>query len=150
MGVGAELEAAFVVELFDRVHQSLVALLDEVEEAQAAPLVLFGDRHDQSQVGVNHAATSHVGIFHDPLERAAVTLGQTGGLEPLFGFLARLDAPRQVDFLGPGQERHSADFAQVVPYRVGGVDLVGRTGVKLVAGRLLGGVAVAHTFVRVV
>jgi hypothetical protein len=49
-GVGAELEAAAVLELVDRPHQAGVAFLDQVEEAQAAVAVLLGDRDDQPQV----------------------------------------------------------------------------------------------------
>jgi hypothetical protein len=49
-GVGAELEAAAVLELVDRPHQAGVAFLDQVQEAQAAVAILLGDRDDQPQV----------------------------------------------------------------------------------------------------
>ena len=49
-GVGGELEAAAVLVLVDRPHQAGVALLDQVQEAQAAVAVLLGDRDDQPQV----------------------------------------------------------------------------------------------------
>ena len=55
-GVGAELEAAAVLELVHRPHQARVALLDQVEEAQAAVAVLLGDGDDQPQVAFGEAA----------------------------------------------------------------------------------------------
>ena len=55
-GVGAELEAAAILELVDRPHQAGVALLDQVEEAQAAVAVLLGDRDHQPQVAFRKTA----------------------------------------------------------------------------------------------
>ena len=52
-GIGGELEALAPVELLDGVDQAEVALLDQVGEGQARPLVLAGHRHDQPQVGVD-------------------------------------------------------------------------------------------------
>jgi hypothetical protein len=52
-GVGRELVAAAVLELVDRLHQADVALLDEVEELQAAVGVLLGDRHHEAEVGLD-------------------------------------------------------------------------------------------------
>ena len=49
--VGRELEATAVFVLVHCPHQARVALLDEIQEAQAAVAVFLGDRHDQSQVG---------------------------------------------------------------------------------------------------
>ena len=49
-GVGRELVAAGRLELVDRPHQAGVALLDQVEEAQAAVAVALGDGDDQPQV----------------------------------------------------------------------------------------------------
>ena len=48
--VGRELEAATVLVLVHRPHQSRVALLDQIQEAQAAVTVFLGDRHDQPQI----------------------------------------------------------------------------------------------------
>ncbi len=50
-GVGGELIPAGMVEPVDRSHQAGVALLDQVQEAQAAVAVAFGDGNGQSQVG---------------------------------------------------------------------------------------------------
>ena len=54
-GVGGELVAALVLELLDRAHEADVALLDEVEEAEAAVGVALGDRHDEPEVGLDEA-----------------------------------------------------------------------------------------------
>jgi hypothetical protein len=55
-GVGRELVAALVLELVDGLHEADVALLDQVEELQAAVRVLLGDRHDEAQVGLDQLA----------------------------------------------------------------------------------------------
>jgi hypothetical protein len=49
-GVGAELVAAGVFEFIDGPHQAGVALLDQIEERQAAVAVFLGDTDDQPQV----------------------------------------------------------------------------------------------------
>ena len=49
-GVGRELVAAGRLELVDRPHQARVAFLDEVQEAQAAVAIAFGDGDDQPQI----------------------------------------------------------------------------------------------------
>ena len=51
--VRGELVALGVVELLDRADQPEVALLDQVEEDQAAADVALGDRHHQAQVGLD-------------------------------------------------------------------------------------------------
>ena len=55
-GVGAELVAAAVLVLVDGPHQAGVALLDQVEERQAAVAVLLGDRDDQPEVAAGELA----------------------------------------------------------------------------------------------
>ena len=48
--VGRELVAAAVLEFFDRLHETDVAFLDQVEELQSAVRVLLGDRDDEAKV----------------------------------------------------------------------------------------------------
>src|SRR5438874_5972924 len=76
-GVGRKLVAAPVLELLDRAHESDVALLDEVEELEAAANVPLGDRHDQAEVGLDHLLLGAPGaelggadVAHRALERA--------------------------------------------------------------------------------
>ena len=88
--VGAELVAAAVLELVDRLHQADVAFLDQVEELQAAVGVFLGDRDDQAQVGLDHfllgdarlalALLDHV---HDPAELAQAHAGGCGDVGDL-------------------------------------------------------------------
>src|SRR5471030_270088 len=54
--IGRKLVAATVFELVHRFHQADVALLDQIEELQAAVGVFLGDRNDQAQVGLGHFA----------------------------------------------------------------------------------------------
>src|SRR3954470_9363663 len=72
--VGRELVAALVLELVDRLHEADVALLNQVEELQAAVRVLLGDRNDQAQVGLDElrlGALRHALAFVDVVVRDA-------------------------------------------------------------------------------
>ncbi len=53
-GVGGEFVTATIFEFVHRLHQADVALLDQVEELQAAVGVLLGDGDNQPQVGFHH------------------------------------------------------------------------------------------------
>jgi hypothetical protein len=75
-----------------RADQAQRALLDQVEEAEAAAQVALGDRDDQAQVGLDHL--------------------------PLRQHVAALDPLRQLDLLGGGEQLHLADRAQVEAQRV--------------------------------
>ena len=65
-GVGGELVAPAVLELFHRPHQADVAFLDQVQEGQAAVGVFLGDGDDQAQVGLHQF---HAGLIGFPLAR---------------------------------------------------------------------------------
>ena len=86
-GVGGELKALGVVELFDRLDQTQITLLNQVKELHTAPHITLGDGNDQTQVGFAQAL---LGFF---------TIRTAG-----------LDLQRQIDFLLGGQQRHAADF----------------------------------------
>ena len=70
-GVGGELVAAAVFEFVDGLHQADVALLNEVEELEAAVGVLFGDGDDQAQVGFDQLALGLIGV-HVALDHLAL------------------------------------------------------------------------------
>jgi hypothetical protein len=61
-GVRAELVAALVLELLDRLHQADVALLDEVEELEPAVRVLLRDRHDEPEVRLDQLGLGTIGL----------------------------------------------------------------------------------------
>ena len=103
--VRRELVAAAVVELLDRPDQSQRALLDQVQEGQAASHVALGDRDDEAQVGLDH-----------------VLLGE---------HVAALDALGERDLFGGAQQRHAADRAQVEPQRVQAGSTVGVDSTRL-------------------
>src|SRR5216683_2173621 len=63
VGVSGELEPLVVVELLDREDQAHVALLDQIQEAQAAAEVLLGDRDHQAQVGLSQPLLGLVGAL---------------------------------------------------------------------------------------
>ncbi len=81
-----------MVELLDRADQAERALLDEVEERQAATEVALGDRHDEAQVRLDH-----------------VLLGL---------HVTALDALGERDLELRRQQRDPADRAQVQTQRV--------------------------------
>ena len=90
--VGRELVAGSPVVLLDGAHEADVALLDEVEEEHAAADVALRDRHHETQVGLDQLAAR--------------------------GGVVALDALGQRDLLGGGQQRGTADLAQVGAHRI--------------------------------
>src|SRR3546814_20372054 len=52
--IGAELVAAAVFELIDRLHQPDIAFLDQIQELQPAIGVFLGDRDHEAQIGLDH------------------------------------------------------------------------------------------------
>src|SRR6185312_8489336 len=83
-GVGRELVAAAVLEFVDGLHQADIALLDEVQELQAAVRILLGDRDHEAKVGLDHLllgdgrfALALLHLVHDP--------AVLGDVEPRFG-----------------------------------------------------------------
>ena len=90
-GVGDEFEAAGFVEFLGGLDEAEVALVDEVGQAEALVLVLFGNGDDEAEVGP--------GEF---LEGPLVTLA---------------DALGELDFLLDGDEFFLADFLQVLVQR---------------------------------
>src|SRR3990172_1027260 len=87
-GVGRKLVPPPVLELVDRLHQTDVPLLDEVEELQPPVGVFLGDRHHQAEVRLHQFALRLPGLafalFHQPQR-----LGEIAGLQarlPLHAF----------------------------------------------------------------
>src|SRR6266567_3003803 len=90
--VGRELVALAVVELLDRPDQAERALLNQIEEAEAAAEIRLRDRDDEAKVRLDHLR--------------------------LRGHVAALDPLRQIDLLVGGQQRHLADLSEVQPKRI--------------------------------
>jgi hypothetical protein len=109
-GVGRELVAPAVVELLDRPHEAEIALLDEVEQGDAAADVALGDRHHETQIGL-------------------------GELAPGFGVVP-LDPLGEADLFVGGQQRHLADGAQILAH---GIDARRRRGAARRLGRIVRG-----------
>src|SRR5664280_1665544 len=78
--IGRELIAAAVFELVHGLHQADVALLNQVEELQAAIGVLLGDGHHQPQVGFDQLPLGVFGVhvaLHD-FALGALQFGEVG------------------------------------------------------------------------
>ena len=84
-GVGRELVAAAVLELVDGLHEADVALLNEVEELEAAVGVLFGDGDDEAQVGFDQLALGLLGV-HVALDHFALGALELGDGDAGVGF----------------------------------------------------------------
>ena len=60
-GIGRELVTAAPLEFVDRFHQADIALLDQVQELQAAVVVLLGNRDDEPEIGLDQLALCLLG-----------------------------------------------------------------------------------------
>jgi len=113
-GVGAELVAAGVVELVGRLHQADVALLDQVQEGEAAADILLGDADDEPEVGLNQMTASLLAVISVLLKLLALHLvGPLLALEPGGGVAAALHALGEPDLLLHRQQVGLADLLQV-------------------------------------
>ena len=86
-GIGAELETAPRVELADRTQKSHVALLDQVEEVDAASQIALGHADHQPQIGVDQGV---IGVHGALVSRIQLVLelmvgGQVAVQGPLVG-----------------------------------------------------------------
>ena len=91
--IRGELEAAAPVELLDRAIEAERSLLDQVEERHSQPAISLGDRDDEPQVRLDHAA-----------------LGDR---------ITALDALRERDLVGSGQELVAAHVCEEELQRIG-------------------------------
>ena len=105
-GVSRKLGAFGRVEALDAFHQTDIALVDEVEQWQAQPVVIAGDLHHQPQVGLDHVLSRLLVAFFDALS--------------------------QGNLFGGGQQFHLPDLAQI---ELQGRELVGFAGTGLCAIR---------------
>ena len=121
-GVGGELVALRVVELFDRTDQTEVTLLDQVQELHATPGVALGQGHDQAEVGLEQVVLRLLAVLGQEVQLAALAAGHLVGLvlQLVLGVQAGLDAAGQVDFLLGVQQGNLADLLEVVLDGVGG------------------------------
>src|SRR5262252_5124563 len=121
-GIGRELVAATILEFVDRLHQADVALLDQVEELQAAVGVFLGDGDDEAQVRLHHlllglarlalALLHHV---HDLAELADLESGLAREhLDLVAVLLDLLLVPRDEALPAPGRKlRHAIEPARI-------------------------------------
>src|SRR5436305_9428653 len=101
VGVRRKPEPLAPVIAVDRLVQADVALLHQVEEAQAAAEILLGHRDDQPQVGLDQ-----------PLARSLTHLP------------ARVALLRELDLLLGSQQRRPTDLAKVQGCRVAAAELL--------------------------
>lgn len=84
-GVSAELNATTGQETIDGFHQAEVALGDEVEDGQAAVVVIGGKFHHEAKIGFDHEFAGMVFASADPAGEAEFLLPiQEGGFADAF------------------------------------------------------------------
>src|SRR5712692_2060222 len=83
--VGRELVAAAVFELVQGLHQADVALLNQIQELQAAVGVLLGNRHDEPEVRFDQLLLGLLGLPLAPDDRIERLLELLGRLRKVFG-----------------------------------------------------------------
>ena len=126
-GVGRELEPFGVVELLDGPDEAEVALLDQVEEQQPASEVALRDGHHQPEVGLDELPLGVEAVVNTRLERQQLGVGYQRAVavvvlelgDPVHCGETGLDALRQANLLGAGEQRDLADLLQVHADRVG-------------------------------
>ena len=117
--IGGELEAFAPVEFFNGMHETEVALLDEVEEGKTRCLVLLGDGNNETQVRL-HEGT--LGNF--ALAKGLAQLAALGGGEGLclfhFGgsFFASFDGLGEADFVVLREKGVLTDVGEVEAYEI--------------------------------
>ena len=84
-GVGREFVTATVLELVDGLHEADVALLNEVEELEAAVGVLLRDGDDEAKVGLDELALGALGV-HVALDHLALGALEVGDGDAGVGF----------------------------------------------------------------
>ncbi len=118
-GVGGELEALAPVELFDGVHETEVALLDEVKQRQARGLVLLGDRNHEAEVRLDEGAFGVVAGANGAANFAlACSSNRFFGFEFGTCFDALLDELREANFVVLRQQRVLTNVRQVETNKV--------------------------------
>ena len=110
-GVGGELEALAPVELVDRVLESEVALLHQVEQVHPGwQRVAAGDADHEAKVGADEPVLGRGGPGHVAAQLCAPFAGvQTGA-----GGDALLDELGELALLRCVQQRHCADLVEVL------------------------------------
>ncbi len=94
--------------------QAEVALLDQVEQRQAAGLVLLRDRDHEAEVRVHELTLGVLAVAQLAAEAALVGRGQLRtGRESVSSFLAAVDALGETDLVVLGQQVVPADVLQV-------------------------------------
>src|SRR5262245_60717001 len=115
------------IESIHRLHESEVALLNEVQECQSTPGKLLGDTDYEAQIGANHVCASLVGVESVGPECSLRLRRLLGPSEegcfaarrlPAFAASALLDPLRQGDFLRRCETREPAHFGEIATHQI--------------------------------
>jgi hypothetical protein len=117
--IGGEPEALVVIELLHRTDQAQVAFLHQVQQRQPGRLIALGDRHHQTQVGVDEVLAGpftgpHLGPQTGPLPPAEFRIG----IERCRRQTSILDGGGQLSLPRRGQKVVATDFVEVGRHRI--------------------------------
>lgn len=141
--VGGEFMSAAVVKLLRGADQADVAFLDQVKERHAAPHVFLGDGDHKARVGGNEVFARRPAVF-DEAAQFQSAFGRDAAMRQFFARgTPALDALRQLNFFGGGQQRDAADLFEVQADGVVGV-YVGEVIVQREIGLGFGFAALFH------
>ncbi len=100
-------------------HQTQIAFLDQIQQRKAGGLVLLGDRHHQSQVGL-HEGTFGVAALPGRAAQLALARGRhvNIGFQLLGSLFALLNGLGQANFVLFGQQGILTDVCEVQPDEV--------------------------------
>jgi hypothetical protein len=73
-GVGAEPEAAFVIELFDGLDKAQIAFFNDIGKGKPPMHIALPDTDDEAQVGFNHLLARLLVAGHDQLTEVLLLL----------------------------------------------------------------------------
>jgi len=133
-GVGAEAVAAPIVVLLDRLHQADVALLNQVQELEAAAAILLGDADHQTGIGADEVGAR--GVANLTGVHQAINLIEIGDLlrgQPLLGGPPGFDLHRQLHLFLGRQQLLLPHLAEVEAHRV-----INRHVAQVEQGRVVG------------
>ena len=121
-GVGRELVALRVVELFDSADKAQVTFLNQVQELHTAAGVALGQRHDKAEVRLEQVVLRLLTILCEEVQLTTLAAGHLISLvlQLVLGVEACFDTAGEVHFLLSVQQGDLTDLLEVVLHRVGG------------------------------
>ncbi len=115
--------SATIIEFLGRADQTDIAFLDQVQEGNAAPHVLLGNRNDQTRVGCDQVLTGGPTIFDQAAQFSTTAQADFAFCQFLTRHASTFDALCQFHFFLSGEQRHTTDLFKVQPNGIVRIDI---------------------------